>query len=127
MPRKAAVANKVEEPNIKVLTSQDIKEQFSLSDYIRLAKQCSLKLYKDRGQHSCLWIIDQSGELQLILSDKSVKTCSYFGSYEGAKFEVVLEKSFFDKIKSYFLESKNENSIRINKFGTSSGASLSRL
>ena len=43
MPRKATLVAEVEEPIInKVLTSEDIKEKFSDSDYIKLAKQCNL-------------------------------------------------------------------------------------
>ena len=128
MPKKATLVAEVEEPIInKVLTSEDIKEKFSDSDYIKLAKQCNLVEFKDCKQHWAIWLKDQSGEFHILINDKSYKQCTYLGCYEGAKFGVVLEKSVFDTIKSYFLESKNEKGNSINKFSTSSNTNLSSL
>ena len=128
MPRKATLVAEVEEPIInKVLTPEDIKEKFSDSDYIKVAKQCNLVELKDCKQHWAIWLKDQSGEFHILINDKSYKQCTYLGCYEGANFEVVLEKSVFDTIKSYFSESKNEKGNSINKFSTSSNTNLSSL
>ena len=105
MPRKkSAVLEPVEEPKFSVLTSQDIKETFTLADYTRIAKKCKMESLNNHKQHKSLWMRDESGELHTIISDLAYKNCTYLGSYEGAKFEAVLEKSFFDTIKSYFRE-----------------------
>lgn len=128
MPRKATLVKESEEPIINnVLTSQDIKDKFSDSDYIKLAKQCNLVELKDCKQHWAIWLKDQSGDFHVLINDKSYKQFTYLGCYEGAKFEVVLEKSVFDIIKSYFSESKNETGNSINKFSTSSNTNLSSL
>ena len=128
MPRKATLVAEVEVPIINnVLTSEDIKEKFTENDYIKMAKQCSLIEMKDCKQHWAIWLKDKCGDYHVLINDKSYKQSTYLGSYEGAKFEVVLEKSLFDNIKSYFSESKNETGNSNNKFSTSSNTNLSSL
>jgi hypothetical protein len=98
-----------------------------ISLFDKLKNYPDLVEFKDCKQHWAIWLKDQSGEFHILINDKSYKQCTYLGCYEGAKFGVVLEKSVFDTIKSYFLESKNEKGNSINKFSTSSNTNLSSL
>jgi len=128
MPRKPKVSENItEEPVIKVLTSEEIKEKFTEADYFRIVKQCVLKSFENRNQHDAIWLENKSGELNLIIKDKAFKKCSFFGTFEGAKFEVVLDDSFFYRIKSFFSESSNEKNNSTSKFDTSSNSSVPSL
>lgn len=124
MPRKSAVIETIESP-LKVLTKEDIKEQFSIVEYTRLAKQCSLFEFKDAKQHYSIWLKDKCSDIHLIIKDKSSKTCTYLGCLDGVKFDVVLDNSFFDTIKNYFKEGKNENNNSSNKFSIANNTSVS--
>lgn len=107
MPRKrTSVIDPIEEPQIKVLTSQDIVNTFSIADFTRIVKKCNVESDIVHKQHKSMWLRDESGDLHCIISDLAYKKCTYLGSYEGAKFEVVLEKSFYDTIKTYFREQR---------------------
>jgi hypothetical protein len=110
---------------IKVLTKEDIKQTFSTADYAKLVKQCSLIEMKDNKQHYSIWLKDKCNEIHLIIKDKSSKVCTYLGALEGVKFDVVLENSFFDSIKDYLKEGKNEDNISgNNRFSTSVNSSI---
>lgn len=110
---------------IKVLTKEDIKQTFSTADYAKLVKQCSLIEMKDNKQHYSIWLKDKCNEIHLLLKDKSSKSCTYLGCLEGIKFDVVLENSFFDSIKDYLKEGKNEDdSSGDNRFSTSVNSSV---
>jgi hypothetical protein len=110
---------------IKVLTEEDIKQTFSTADYAKLVKQCSLIEMKDNKQHYSIWLKDKCNEIHLIIKDKSSKVCTYLGALEGVKFDVVLENSFFDSIKDYLKEGKNEDNISgNNRFSTSVNSSI---
>jgi hypothetical protein len=110
---------------IKVLTKEDIKQTFSIADYAKLVKQCSLIEMKDNKQHYSIWLKDKCNEIHLLLKDKSSKSCTYLGCLEGIKFDVVLENSFFDSIKDYLKEGKNEDdSSGDNRFSTSVNSSV---
>jgi len=123
MPRKSAVIESVESP-LKVLTKEDIKEQFSIVEYTKLAKQCNLFEFKDAKQHYSIWIKDKCGDIHLIIKDKSSKTCTYLGALEGVKFDVVLDNSFFNIMKDYFKEGKNEDNNSGNKFSIANNTSI---
>lgn len=123
MPRKSAVIESVESP-LKVLTKEDIKEQFSFDEYIKLAKQCNLFEFKDAKQHYSIWLKDKCGDIHLIIKDKSSKTCTYLGCLDGVKFDVVLDNSFFDTLKNYFKEGKNEDNNSSNKFSVASNSGV---
>ena len=124
MPRKSAVIENVESP-LKVLTKEDIKEQFSIVEYTKLAKQCNLFEFKDAKQHYSIWLKDNRGDIHLLIKDKSSKTCTYLGCLDGVKFDVVLDNSFFDTVKNYFKEGKNENNNSSNKFSIANNSSVS--
>jgi hypothetical protein len=124
MPRKSAVIENVESP-LKVLTKEDIKEQFSIVEYTKLAKQCNLFELKDAKQHYSIWLKDNRGDIHLLIKDKSSKTCTYLGCLDGVKFDVVLDNSFFDTVKNYFKEGKNENNNSSNKFSIANNSSVS--
>jgi len=124
MPRKSAVIENVESP-LKVLTKEDIKEQFSIVEYTNLAKQCNLFELKDAKQHYSIWLKDNRGDIHLLIKDKSSKTCTYLGCLDGVKFDVVLDNSFFDTVKNYFKEGKNENNHSSNKFSIANNSSVS--
>jgi hypothetical protein len=124
MPRKSAVIENVESP-LKVLTKEDIVEQFSIVEYTKLAKQCNLFELKDAKQHYSIWLKDNRGDIHLLIKDKSSKTCTYLGCLDGVKFDVVLDNSFFDTVKNYFKEGKNENNNSSNKFSIANNSSIS--
>jgi len=124
MPRKSAVIENVESP-LKVLTKEDIKEQFSIVEYTKLAKQCNLFELKDAKQHYSIWLKDNRGDIHLLIKDKSSKTCTYLGCLDGVKFDVVLDNIFFDTVKNYFKEGKNENNNSSNKFSIANNSSVS--
>jgi hypothetical protein len=124
MPRKSAVIENVESP-LKVLTKEDIKEQFSIVEYTNLANQCNLFELKDAKQHYSIWLKDNRGDIHLLIKDKSSKTCTYLGCLDGVKFDVVLDNSFFDTVKNYFKEGKNENNNSSNKFSIANNSSVS--
>ena len=124
MPRKSAVIENVESP-LKVLTKEDIVEQFSIVEYTKLAKQCNLFELKDAKQHYSIWLKDNRGDIHLLIKDKSSKTCTYLGCLDGVKFDVVLDNSFFDTVKNYFKEGKNENNNYSNKFSIANNSSIS--
>jgi hypothetical protein len=124
MPRKSAVIENVESP-LKVLTKEDIVEQFSIVEYTKLAKQCNLFELKDAKQHYSIWLKDNRGDIHLLIKDKSSKTCTYLGCLDGVKFDVVLDNSFFDTVKNYFKEGKNENNNSSNKFSIANNSSVS--
>jgi hypothetical protein len=122
------VANEIiEEPIIKILTSADIKEKFSQSDFLRIAKLCDFKTFNNYKQHESIWMKDSSGEFHVVIKDRAYKDCTYLGSYEGAKFDVVLESKFFDTLKSYFQEKVNEKNNTTNQFSSASNTSVSTL
>jgi len=112
------------EPIISVLTAQDIKDKFVEDDYFRLLKNCNLISINDYKQRYSVWLKDNSGDFHILMLDKSNKHCTYLGSYEGAKFDVVLAKDFFDKVKSFFSKVSNENNNSINKFSAASNSSI---
>jgi hypothetical protein len=124
MPRKSAVIENVESP-LNVLTKEDIKEQFTIVEYTKLAKQCNLFELKDAKQHYSIWLKDNRGDIHLLIKDKSSKTCTYLGCLDGVKFDVVLDNSFFDTVKNYFKEGKNENNNSSNKFSIANNSSVS--
>jgi hypothetical protein len=124
MPRKSAVIENVESP-LNVLTKEDIKEQFTIVEYTKLAKQCNLFELKDAKQHYSIWLKDNRGDIHLLIKDKSSKTCTYLGCLDGVKFDVVLDNSFFDTVKNYFKEGKNENNNSSNKFSIANNSSIS--
>ena len=124
MPRKSAVIENVESP-LKVLTKEDIVEQFSIVEYTKLAKQCNLFELKDAKQHYSIWLKDNRGDIHLLIKDKSSKTCTYLGCLDGVKSDVVLDNSFFDTVKNYFKEGKNENNNSSNKFSIANNSSVS--
>jgi hypothetical protein len=124
MPRKSAVIENVESP-LNVLTKENIKEQFTIVEYTKLAKQCNLFELKDAKQHYSIWLKDNRGDIHLLIKDKSSKTCTYLGCLNGVKFDVVLDNSFFDTVKNYFKEGKNENNNSSNKFSIANNSSVS--
>ncbi len=124
MPRKSAVIENVESP-LNVLTKENIKEQFTIVEYTKLAKQCNLFELKDAKQHYSIWLKDNRGDIHLLIKDKSSKTCTYLGCLDGVKFDVVLDNSFFDTVKNYFKEGKNENNNSSNKFSIANNSSIS--
>jgi hypothetical protein len=124
MPRKSAVIENVESP-LNVLTKENIKEQFTIVEYTKLAKQCNLFELKDAKQHYSIWLKDNRGDIHLLIKDKSSKTCTYLGCLDGVKFDVVLDNSFFDTVKNYFKEGKNENNNSSNKFSIANNSSVS--
>ena len=128
MPRKTnSVIEQIDEPIIKVLTSQDIKENFIEADYFRIVKQCIFIVSNNYKQHESIWMRDESGEFHVVIKDRAYKTCSYLGSFEGAKFDVVLENKFFDKLKDFIKEASNEKSNSTSKFSIASNTSVCNL
>jgi hypothetical protein len=117
----------IAEPSIKILTSADIKEKFSQSDFLRIVKQCDFKTFNSFKQHDSIWLKDSSGEFHVVIKDRAYKNCTYLGAYEGAKFDVVLENKFFDTLKSYFQEKADEKNNTPNQFSSASNTSVSTL
>ena len=104
------------EPNLELntLTAEEITSTYTLVDYLKFAKSCTLSEIRSGRQTNSIWFKDKYKETQVIIQNKlDTMTCTFLGNIEGTKIAIVLEKEFFYDTKKFFLENKNDNTKEV--------------
>lgn len=104
------------EPNLELntLTAEEITSTYTLVDYLKFAKSCTLFDIRSGRQTNSIYLKDKYKEMQVLIQNKlDTMTCTFLGNIEGTKIAIVLEKEFFYDTKKFFLENKNDNTKEV--------------
>lgn len=105
------------EPNLELntLTAEEITSTYTLVDYLKFAKSCTMLEIRSGRQTNSIWFKDKYKEIQVIIQNKlDTMTCTFLGNIEGTKIAIVLEKEFFYDTKKFFLENNNDNTREVS-------------
>ena len=105
------------EPNLELntLTAEEITSTYTLVDYLKFAKNCTLFDIRSGRQTNSIYLKDKYKEMQVLIQNKlDTMTCTFLGNIEGTKIAIVLDKQFFYDTKKFFLENNNDNTREVS-------------
>jgi hypothetical protein len=105
------------EPNLELntLTAEEITSTYTLVDYLKFAKSCTLFDIRSGRQTNSIYLKDKYKEMQVLIQNKlDTMTCTFLGNIEGTKIAIVLDKQFFYDTKKFFLENNNDNTREVS-------------
>ena len=105
------------EPNLELntLTAEEITSTYTLVDYLKFAKSCTLSEIRSGRQTNSIYLKDKYKEMQVLIQNKlDTMTCTFLGNIEGTKIAIVLDKQFFYDTKKFFLENNNDNTREVS-------------
>jgi len=105
------------EPNLELntLTAEEITSTYTLVDYLKFAKSCTLFDIRSGRQTNSIYLKDKYKEMQVLIQNKlDTMTCTFLGNIEGTKIAIVLDKQFFYDTKKFFLENNNDNTRKVS-------------
>ena len=105
------------EPNLELntLAAEEITSTYTLVDYLKFAKSCTLFDIRSGRQTNSIYLKDKYKEMQVLIQNKlDTMTCTFLGNIEGTKIAIVLDKQFFYDTKKFFLENNNDNTREVS-------------
>ena len=82
------------EPNLELntLTAEEITSTYTLVDYLKFAKSCTLFDIRSGRQTNSIYLKDKYKEMQVLIQNKlDTMTCTFLGNIEGTKIAIVLD------------------------------------